>query len=230
MSVISFKAEPKLGEGLFTVSDASKILELPSDLVRRWIKAYWQNRFLDNDAIQDSSYVWGERRAKAFNFYVLVEIIAVFSLRHIGVSFNKIRLAHTQLIKILGTEHPFASSKLMSDGGEIFWEPDETTLIQLDHSLQLSFKEIIAPFCKKLDFNDRTTLAQRYWPLGKDHSIVVDPHHCFGQPSIFGTNINVQSVLRLVKAGEAKHSITTMYDLNIPQVEDVISFERRLAA
>jgi len=90
MHSVSFKAEPRLGDGLFSVSDAHKILQLPNELVRRWIKSYWERSFLESEAIKDSSYVWGEGRSKTFNFYVLVEVIAFHSLREIGVSFNKI--------------------------------------------------------------------------------------------------------------------------------------------
>ncbi len=230
MQILSFKTEPKLGEGIFTIRDASIILNLSPSLVRRWIQTYWENKFLNDNVIKDSNYVWGEKREKGFNFCVLVEIIAVHSFKQIGVSFNKIKLAHTQLIKILSTQYPFASSKLMSDGGEIFWDYNENTLIKLDQSLQFSFKKIIEPFCKKLEFNDKTTLAQRYWPLGKERAIVVDPHHCFGQPSVAGTNINVDSISQLLQAGETIESISTMYNIRETEIKDVISFQHKIAA
>lgn len=230
MPIVKYKAEPKLGEGIFTIPDAAFILNLPKDIVRRWIKNYWECTFLENGTSEELKYTWGISRNKAFNFYTLVEIIAVFSLRKIGVSFNKIKIAHNQLINLLNTPYPFATSKLISDGGVIFWDYDESILVDLDKTLQLSFKKIINPFCKKLDFSENTNLAQRFWPLGKEHSIVVDPHHCFGQPTLFGTNITTESIIKLLHAGEEKFCIAEMYNLNVNQIEDVELFDYKDAA
>jgi len=221
------KAEPSIGEGIFTVSEASTILGLPKSLIGRWLKKYWESDFANSG---NMTYTWGEKRNRAFNFYTLIEIITVHSLRQIGVSFKKIKLAHRQLTKLLNMSYPFAFSKLMSDGKLIFWDYSESVLIDLDKSLQLSFKKIIEPFCKRIDFNGETQLAERYWPLGKDHSIVVDPHHCFGQPIISGTNITTSSVFKLLSAGEEKMSIAAIYNLTLAEIEDVVLYEQRLAA
>ena len=230
MSTFKYTAEARLGEGIYTIPEASNILNLPKDIIRRWIKNYWELRFIENYSDENLKYTWGESRNKAFNFFTLVEIIAVFSLRKIGISFNKIKIAHNQMIKLLNTPYPFATSKLMSDGGMIFWDYDESIFIDLDRTLQLSLKEIIEPFCKKLDFCQSTNLAERYWPLGKNHTIVVDPHHCFGQPTIFGTNISTHSILKIYSSGESQECIKTIYDLRTNQIEDALSYEDRYAA
>ena len=73
---MELKTEPKLGEGIFTIPVASDILEIPRELVSRWIKKYWEMDFLRDE--QDK-YTWGESRDKAFNFYTFVEIITVYS-------------------------------------------------------------------------------------------------------------------------------------------------------
>jgi len=118
----------------------------------------------------------------------------------------------------------------MSDGGAIFWDYNKSVLINLDRTLQLSLKKIIEPFCKKIDFNEETFLAQKYWPLGKEHSIVIDPHHCFGQPTIAGTNITTSSIVRLINAGEEKKCVVSMYSIKDKMLEDVILYEHRYAA
>jgi len=227
---IKLKPEPSVGEGIFTIPEASMILCVSKNVIGRWVQRYWEEDFINNENLTDATYTWGEARNKAFNFYTLVEIIIVHSLRKIGVSFKKIKLAHDQLVKLLNSPYPFATSKLISDGSVIFWDYNDSVLIDLNKSLQLSFKKIIEPFCKKLDFNQDSNLAQRFWPLGKNHSIVVDPHHCFGQPTIFGTNITTNSVYRLLIAGEEKESIALIYNLQIREIEDVIKYEQRLAA
>lgn len=224
---VNSKAEPSIGEGIFTIPEASIILGLPNNVIGRWVKKYWEIDFI-NDA--EMTYTWGEQRNKAFNFYTLIEIITVHSLRQIGVSFKKIKIAHDQLTKLLNMAYPFAISKLMSDGKLIFWDFSDSVLIDLNKSLQLSFKKIIAPFCKRIDFNGESQLAERYWPLGKDHAVVVDPHHCFGQPIISGTNITINSVIKLLSAGEKKEFIASIYNLKITEIEDAVMYEQRKAA
>ncbi len=90
---------------------------------------------------------------------------------------------------------------LMSDGKRIFCEYD-TSLMELENAQQFSFTRLVAPYCKKINFQEKTNLAERFWPLGKEHDIIVDPHHQFGQPVILGTNITVYTIINMIKAGE----------------------------
>lgn len=218
--------EPQLGKGIYSIPDAAVILDMPVSKVRRWVKKYWELEFLKG---VDEGYTWGESREKAFHFLTLIEIIAVDSFREIGVSFPKIKLAHEMLSEMLDTSYPFAHAELMSDGRRIFYDVD-TALLEMDKKQQLSFTRLVAPYCKKIDFQDKTNLAERYWPLGKDHNIVVDPHHSFGQPVITGTNITAEAIMNMLRAGESPELIASVFELNRKDVEDVQAFMKRSAA
>lgn len=219
--------EPQLGKGIYSIPDAAAILNMPMGKVRRWIKKYWELEFLQDIG---ERYTWGESREKAFHFLTLIEIIAVDSFREIGVSFPKIKLAHAKLSEILDTRYPFAHAELMTDGKRIFYKLLDTSLLEVDEKQQLSFEKLVAPYCKKIDFQDKTHLAERFWPLGKDHQIVVDPHHSFGQPVIKGTNTTVETIYSMLNAGESPEFVASIYDLNLNAVEDVLSFMKRNAA
>lgn len=86
---------------------------------------------------------------------------------------------------------------------------------------------MVAPYCKKIDFGDKTQLAERFWPLGKDHQIVVDPRHSFGQPVISGTNITIDTIINLLKAGESPEFIASIYEVDKKAVKDVVAFMKR---
>lgn len=219
--------EPKLGKGIYSIPDAAAILDMPVSKVRRWVKKYWELEFLKG---VDEAYTWGESREKAFNFLTLIEIIAVDSFREIGVSFSKIKLAHSKLSEILETNYPFAHAELMTDGKRIFHQYLEESLLEVDEKQQFSFTQLVAPYCQKIDFQDKTQLAERFWPLGKDHEIVVDPHHSFGQPVIKGTNTTVETIYSMLNAGESQEFVASIYDLNLNAVEDVMLFMKRNAA
>lgn len=229
MSTTIQKLQPTVGEGIYTVPEAARILDLSTAKVRRWINKYWEFDFLSGFDDIDS-YTWGESRDKGFNFYTLIEIIAVHTFREIGVSFPKIKLAHEILGEMLETIYPFSTSQLLTDGISIFYKYDDSALLNLDRSKQTSFKKIIEPYCKKIDFDESNHLPQRYWPLGKSHNIVVDPAHSFGKPVIAGTNITVDALLTLLRAGEDKEVVASLYDLTADKIDDVILFQDRLAA
>ena len=219
--------EPELGKGIYSIPDAAAILDMPVSKVRRWVKKYWELKFLKG---VDEAYTWGESREKAFHFLTLIEIIAVDSFREIGVSFSKIKLAHSKLSEILETNYPFAHAELMTDGKRIFHQYLEESLLEVDEKQQFSFTQLVAPYCQKIDFQDKTQLAERFWPLGKDHEIVVDPHHSFCQPVIKGTNTTVETIFSMLNAGESPEFVASIYDLNLNAVEDVMLFMKRNAA
>src|SRR3990172_5315277 len=178
MTISTKKSIPKLGEGIYTVPDASMILHFPKTKLRRWVQQYWKSEFIDNNGrFSEDCYVWGEARETAFNFYTLIEIFTVLSLREIGVSFNTIKSARRELAGIFKTSFPFAAKPLMSDGKRIIIKLGKTNLLELGTGGQTAFRKIIEPFCKKLDFNRHNELAERFWPLGKAHTTVVDPKH-----------------------------------------------------
>jgi len=228
VNVLKPNIQSELGKGIYSIPDAAAILHMPVNKVRTWVKKYWELEFV-KDLNNYGGYTWGEQREKAFNFLTLIEIIAVDSFREIGVSFTNIKLAHVQLSDILGTPYPFAHAELMSDGKRVFFELD-TSLLELDKKQQFSFTKLVAPYCKKIDFQEKTNLAERYWPLGKDHNVVVDPLHSFGQPIITGTNTTAEAVMNMLKAGESMELIASVYEVNRKDVEDVQAFMKRLAA
>lgn len=213
--------KPELGKGIYSIPDAAQILSMPTKKVRSWVKKYWEHDFLDSN--EKSGYTWGEQREKAFDFYTLIEIIAVDSFQEIGVSFPKIKLAHQKLSELLNTKYPFAHAELMSDGNNVFYDL-ESSLLELSEKQQFSFTELVAPYYKKIDFQQKTQLAERFWPLGKDHQIVVDPHHSFGRPVITGTNITTDAILNMLKAGEEPEFVASIYDLSLSEVKDVQLF------
>jgi uncharacterized protein (DUF433 family) len=225
---VSDEVKPRVGDGIYTVPEAAHILDLPVGKVRRWLGKYWEMNFLEQ-SLEPGGYTWGQSWDKAFNFHTLIEIIAVHSLRESGVSFQKIKTAHKVLGDILGTKYPFSTSRMLTDGKAVFYD-DELSLLALDRDMQRSFKKIVEPFCRKIDFDCANFLAERFWPLGKNHGIVVDPHHSFGQPIIVGTNITVDSLLTLIRAGEDKMMIASLYEISPDKIEDVYIFSQRLVA
>lgn len=222
----SLLQKQKIGSGIYTIPDISQILGYPQQKVRRYIKDYWDNQL--GKKLFTETYSWKNEKVKAVNFYVLIELYTCFLLREKGASTISIMKARENMVKELKTPYPFASHKVLLAGKKILYELEDL-IISADGSKQLNLSEIIKEFAKNLNF-DKNNLANKFWPKGKNNSIVVDPHHQFGQPIINGTNINAEGIFSMYQSSEPIETIGILYDLTEKQVKDAINFYKSDAA
>jgi uncharacterized protein (DUF433 family) len=220
--------KPSLGLGLYSVPDVALILKLNPTLVRRWLHEYWGSK-LNTQANEAVFASWGVGREKAVDFYTLIEFYVFYQLRQKGVSPQSIVKAHQAIAVGSGQKFPFANSTVLTDGRKIFYSLDGESIVNADKTLQLNFKSIIEMFCHKIDFG-KNQLALRYWPLGKDRNVVVDPHHQLGQPTIKDTNILAETLYSMYTAGEKTSFISSLYNISENDVKASIDFFRKPAA
>jgi uncharacterized protein (DUF433 family) len=223
--VITFKNDIELGNGIYTISDLAAILNLPQTKVRRWLNEFYNSRLGET---YKGKYSSGEGRNKVTNFYTLIEFYVFYLLREHDVSVKKIIAAHEHMANQLDTPYPFATSQIMTEGKNIFYTLPDGTTMYADKSQQIVIKKAIESFCKKIHYS-KDQLAQRYYPLGKKHHIVVDPHHQFGQPVIEGTNILADTIYSMYKAKEPMAVIANLYELSEQEVADAILFCKQAA-
>lgn len=225
MKAISHKNE--LGYGIYTIPDISRLLKVDRRKVTRYISEYWDEKI--GRKLFSETYSWSvNRRNKAVNFYVLIELYTFFKLQELGVKAKTILKARTSIAKELNIDYPFASSKLLTDGKRI-WYKFEDAIVNADGTSQTNFVKIIEDFAIKVDFSGTTFLAEKYWPLGRNINVVVDPHRQFGQPIIEGTSINAEVIYSMYKSGEPIDTISILYDLTEKEVNDAINFFRTAA-
>jgi uncharacterized protein (DUF433 family) len=215
------KQKLTLHSGIYTLPDAALILNLPLSRLRQWVVPSKMN----SDGLL---YSWGEGRSRVFDFYELIEAVIIYNLRKVGVSMQKIKLARSTLEKILKCNYPFAKKIIRTDGSCILFDSrqigEENILNISSHQIQSEFRDIVIPFCKKIDFDSETDLAQKYWPLGKGKSILVDPCHGFGRPVIKGTNITCEALYGMYQGGEKIEEIAHQYDVPKEAVLDAVEF------
>lgn len=220
------KATSRLGEGIYSIPDIAFLLRLPTYKVRRWLNDFWDARLGEK---YKQKYSWGEGREKATNFYTLIEFYVFYQLRELKVGPKTIFQAHEEMAKQLSTPFPFASAKLLTDGRSVLYSLQDGTTVRADKSRQIALRQIIEDFCKKIDFSD-TQLAEKYYPLGKNSNIVVDPNHQFGQPTIVDTNILAETIYSLHSAGESNTFLSKLYQLPEKDIEAAILLFNNRAA
>ena len=225
---MKFENKVELGNGIYTMPDLARILNLEYFKVQRLINEYWDKKFANQ---LGEKYSWTIKKSKAVSFHTLVEFYVFFQLKEAGVSTQKILGAHTELSKMYKTVFPFAKSQILNGinyvGKKIVFRINNDEIIDLDLTKQLNM-DFIKSFMRKLEF-DKNNLAERFYPLGKNNSIIVDPKHQFGQPTIKGTNIFPETIYNLYKSKESKKFIASSYNINLKEVNDAIEYCKNAA-
>lgn len=224
---LSQQADPWV-RGVYLIPDAARILRLPADSLRQWVGG--RNR--QNDLLFPAGPIAsaGEGRDRHFGFLTLVELYTVAQLRQRQVSMTVIREARNELSKRFHTEHPFALGGLLCSGQKLLKELGDGVLLELGAKGQTAFEKLVEPFCARLDFDEATSLARRFHPLGKDVPVVVDPRHAFGRPVIEGTNVTTEAIMSLARGGESVEDIADALEISPAAVKAAKAFELSKAA
>lgn len=217
----------EIGYGAFTASDIAKILGAPTQKVYRYIKEYGDARF--GEKLFKESYSWKVDGTRVVNFYAFIELSIFLLLRQkYNFKVSEINKVREVLAKAFNTPYPFASRTLYVEQKKIFYK-ELDQLVNADGTHQFNLDSIVAPFLEKIDFEEDK--AVRYFPMGRERNVVVDPTRQYGQPTVSGRGLRVQTLGRMYDSGESKEKIKILYDLSTKELDDaLLYYHRRKAA
>lgn len=227
-----------IGIGLYTYVEAARLIRIPTAKLRRWVNGYTVpvRGELRHHAsvIQHSAselYEFG-----MVTFVEMIELLLIHRFRSSGVSLQNIRRASDELAIILNTDHPFAVRTLHSDGKHIIARLVERTQEDTskgyfsDLSRMQGVLDIAEEyFIPHLDY-DITELAQRFYPMGVDRSVVVDPRRAYGQPIVARSGIPTYPLYQMHLVGQPVTSIAKWYHTDREDVRAAIRFEEAMEA
>jgi len=232
-STLHSQAIGLLGKGIYTVPDASRLSGVAPRRIRYWLKGLssedvpeeverhlWQGELMPiNDKI-------------ALGFLDLQEVRLIDAFLKAGVSWSLLRRAHGIARERYGIEHPFCTRRFVTDGCHIIeetkTEPDGIACEEVVLG-QCVFPQVIRPFLRELEFAGNDQLV-RWWPLGTDRAVVLDPRRHFGQPIVARFGIATEILQAAATAGQTAEEIAEWYELDLQSVRDSMEFEQKLAA
>jgi uncharacterized protein (DUF433 family) len=230
-----------LGTGIYTPAEAAALLKAPPAEVRRW--AFGYSRVRDGGRKHYEPLI---RTAlptiegqQALTFVELVEMMFIKGFRKAGASWNTIHEAASVAARLFETEHPFAMRQFFADPGGVYALLREVdggeSLVSLVGSGQHVFTELVRPYLGQLEFAP-SELPTRWWPLGKEGRVVVDPAVSFGQPIVAEAGIPTR-VLAEALAAETEYDPKTalervawLYRIPERHVHAATRFEEWLSA
>lgn len=199
---------------MYSPTMASRLVGLESSRVRRWLQGY------------EYTYQYA-------SFVDLIDLLFVKKFVEHGISVQRLRKALEEAVDLTG-DHHFAQRRFWTDGRKVFLQikdkPAEA-LLELLSGGQWVIAPIIKQVAHQIEFDAVTGVSTRWFPLGKDKSVVVDPSVAFGAPTIAGRGVQTANVFDLYK-GEGRNigRVSAWLDLPPAVVQHAVEFEQTLAA
>lgn len=212
---------PGLGTGIYTVSEAARLLQVPSRTLKRWAEGYV---YVRNGDQRRSGPLLDRENAEPglLTFYDLVELFFVKEFRKDNqVELPHIRAAAARLRERWQTPYPFALKRIVELNRQLVEEATSETVLG-----QQRIFEFGRQFFRNVDF-DEDGLAMAWHPLGKDKLIVVDPQRSFGAPIDTRSGIRTDVLYRQYRAEGDAESVADWYEIPVEAVEQAIEFEER---
>jgi uncharacterized protein (DUF433 family) len=215
-----------VGNGIYSLSDASFITGIHHRKINRWIKGYRRKeKFFD--PVLDADYEPIEKHY-SISFLDLIELFFVNAFMEHGVSLQTIRKTYEKAQEYTNFEHPFSTLKFKTDGKIILAEIDDKVLLNLLNN-QLAIKKILDPFFTDvLEFDNN--VVNKYWPLGKDRQVVLDPNRSFGKPIVNREGVPVMTLVNAYKAEGSIKGVAEWYEVSNESVQDAVDYYHKLAA
>lgn len=206
-----------LGAGVYTIPEAARLSGVPAQRIRRWL-----------------TWIASGESLTSLSFRDLLEVRFIDAFRRHGVGWKVIHLAAERAAEIIRDSHPFSTRRFKTDGRGIFADivqgTGEESLLDLAKS-QYELKSIVEPFLfEGLEFPEIGIAPVRWWPLGTDRRVVLDPERSFGQPIVMPESVPTSVLARAFKAEGSIEAVARWYLVDPRSVRDAVEFENSLAA
>lgn len=229
-----------LGTGAYSLPDTALLLAQRPETVSRWAFGYRRRREYAPLIRTELPRVEGQR---ALTFVELVELLYIGAFLERGVSWARIHQAADVAARMHFGPHPFACRRFLVDGSVVYAalreEDGEESLVHLVGHGQNAIGEIVRPYLSQLDF-DSDDIAARWYPLGKDGGVVLDPEHSFGAPVLTERYVPTETLSAAYEAERedrgpegARARVAWLYDVHPHHVDTAMEFHtwlRRRAA
>lgn len=234
------KTPPLVGVGVYPQADASRLLRMTPSRVGRWVRGYsdWLSYATERERRAQPPILRARLPRLAgttlLSFLDLMELRVVKALVDRGLSLQHVRGAARLASGIFKSPYPFASRRFYTDGQAVFAslsrEADDDRIIEISRRhLQIIFGKTFEGYLEEIDFDPQSSLARRWWPLGRKVPVVLDPRVAFGAPIVEGTATRTDVVAGLAVAAGADMA-GVAFHLKKEKVEAAVRFESRLAA
>ncbi len=208
---------------LYAVSDAARILNLPSATARAWSLG---RRY----PTESGEKTWmplieiADKASKRLSFANLVELHVLSVLRGKQVRCEKIRTARKFISQQMKTSHPLADVDTHTDCVDVYVE---YMGMLLNASLsQRVLREAVESRLERIERNQEG-LAARLFPIttrSDSRAIVIDPQRRFGRAVLASCDIETDAIASRFRAGDSVRELAKDLGVTETDVEEALRF------
>lgn len=218
--------------GIYSVSDAAKLLSVPPQKVRGWVAGY--SRTKGQPIIRNELERLGDKIAFSFTNLIEARFIKYFS--DAGIHLNSLRVIAEEARDLLNSQHPFATKTIFkTDGKKVFAIAYDKTSDPKLYDLQRknwALHEILKDaFIDGVSY-DVEGQANTWTPRIHDApNVELNPKVAFGQPTLKGLGVPTAALFDAFMSSdnETYESVGHWYDVPAALVEEAVRFEAKLA-
>ncbi len=223
-------ARPKLEQlsrPLYSFAEADYLAVVGRGSAKRWLAGYHRSDSTGN-RIPSPPITPMEKDSETVSFLDLMEVVAIGGLREVGFTLGQVRQIVSNCQAMLQVERPLVTLKFKTDGREIFVPNGEILLEVGRRRGALAWKKVLDPFLQNLDYTGN--LASRWWPLGKEQPIILDPDYGYGLPVVLNSGVRTEIIRERFQVGDLPDQIARDFNLKPIEVERALQFEVKRAA
>ncbi len=213
---------PSVKRPLYSFAEADRIARVTPNTSRRWLKGY---SFWYEDERREMPPVTPTAKTKeAVSFVDLMEVATIDKLRKKGFSFKQIRKINATARFYLQTSRPLVTETFKVKGRDIFVDDGFGILVNVGYEAGMqAWDEVLDPFLDTVEYEGE--IVRRWWPLGKNVAVLVDPDYGFGLPVVEGVGVRTEIIAERYRAGDSTDEIAYDFDVTPKQIDDALRWE-----
>jgi uncharacterized protein (DUF433 family) len=222
---------------IYPVAYAARLVGLDANTARRWARGYAYTHKGERKLGAPVVHLVrsDEAAGLGLTFEELLTLRLVRAFREKGLGLPTIKKAAQVAVTRFGIDNPFVSKAFRSDGRKVFIElnkrgdvPGAERLLVDALTGQQQFKGVVEPSL----FRDLVFLGEtpnEWFPLGREHTVVLRPDRVFGAPHVADSGIRTDVIAQAVAAeGADKAAVSNVaawFGLPEASVRDAVMAE-----
>lgn len=210
----------------YSLAEAGRYARTTRQTAARWVRGYTYPTVQGPRASPPVASARG-KQGTPLTFEQLIEVAVAAAVRRAGVPMKDLRYGIDFATREFGWPRPLLMGAFRLNGRELFVSHHDDLPVNLSRLGQTAWPNI-EEVLEQLDY--AKDIAGRWWPLGKDTPVFIDPSVSFGRPSLHPTAISTEAILSRFDAGEGVLDLADDYQITPTEIEAAIRFENRAAA
>jgi uncharacterized protein (DUF433 family) len=226
-----------IGAGIYPLHQAARLVDAEPRAIRRWLQGYtrkYKGQNVRSEPLWKTQLRDEGLPDEVIGFRDLLELRMVSAFVRHGVDLKVIRATVDAAARNLGADYPLTNRQFLTDGKRIFLEAIEKATAELRMidvlDRQYVFSDIIKPsLYAGIEYG--LDGAERWFPVPKRKTIVLDPAVQFGTPILADVGIPTDTIhASFIAEGRDRGMVARVFDISPSMVDAAVEFEERLAA